>query len=158
MTAIRLLPPWAEELSLMKQAVLIMAIRGPDGFPKQHGCKPILWYYRGCLLAAAHKGRHLRDDEHVPSLMTLRGFSGAGWLDALKQFSAVVDELPLHYFTHLMHGVQVMSHHHPDPKVRMRWYEFYSYCCNYLHVPRESREVMDMRLNDFDRSLDEVIE
>lgn len=151
-------PDWMDKLPLMQQAVVLMAIRGPDAFAKMHACKPILWYYRACVLKAAHKGRMLEMGEHVPSLMTLRGIDESGWRNAVHDFFQVVDELPLHYFTHFMHGVQVLAYKHSDDDMKQRWLELYCKCCDYLHVPAEAENTMDHRLSDFGRPLETVID
>jgi hypothetical protein len=152
------LPEWVDHLSLQQQAVLILGCRGPDGFPKYHQSKPLLYFYRSCIISAAHTGRHLRVGEHVNSLLTLRGFDDDGhWADQLSAFFDVVDELPLHYFTHLMHGAQIVAYKHPATLFRRRWLEFYQKCCDYLHVPIENEDEMDDRLSDFGRPLDKVL-
>ncbi len=42
-----LLADWISDLSLQQQAVLVLALRGPDGFPKQHPSKEVLYHYPG---------------------------------------------------------------------------------------------------------------
>lgn len=153
----KLLPDWTEALPLQQQAVLVLALRGPDGFPKHHACKKLLYYYRACVLKAAHLGRVLEYNEHCGSLMTLRGFTYVDtWKDVLREFQGVEDELPLHFYTHLMHGVQILAYKHPLELVRGRWFNFYLSCCDYLHVPPECEQTMDGRLSDFGRELEEV--
>jgi hypothetical protein len=153
-----ILPEWMEGLPLQQQAVLILALRGPDGFPKFHASKPVLHYYRACVLKAAHVGRHLKHGEHVPSLMSRIYDDEGAWRNALKAFRDVEDELPLHYYTHLMHGAQVLAFKHEDGSVRVRWLEFYTQCCDYLHVPCEGCFDMDRRLSDFGRGLEEILD
>ena len=153
----KLLPDWTENLPLQQQAVLVLALRGPDGFPKYHASKPLLYHYRACLLKAAHVGRMLHEGEACGSLMTMDGFhDGVHWHRTLDQFKRVEDELPLHYYTHLMHGAQILAYKHPERAVRHRWYQFYLQCCEYLHVPTEDPKDMDKRLNDFGRPIEEV--
>jgi len=155
----KLLPDWTETLTLQQQAVLLLALRGPDGFPKYHACKGLLYFYRACVLKAAHKGRMLQLGEHCGSLMTMRYFDDDWqWNDTLNRFAGTEDELPLHFYTHLMHGAQVLAYKHPSALVRKRWFQFYEQCCNYLHVPVESERTMDGRLNDFGRPHEEVID
>lgn len=155
---ISLLPDWIQELPLQQQAVLVLATRGPDGFPKYHASKLLLYHYRACVLKAAHIGRMLRIGEECASLMSLRSFGWEREWDAvLKNFREVEDELPLHYYTHLMHGAQILAYRHPVPLYRLRWGAFYAQCCDYLHVPLETLETMGTRLSDFGRALDEVI-
>ncbi len=149
----KLLPEWTEKLPLQQQAVLVLALRGPDGFPKHHQSKPILYSYRGCLVASASLGRHLHIGEHAGTLMSLDCFEDDSiWNSKLARFFDVVDELPLHYFTHLMHGAQVMGYKHPEPLMQRRWLEFYRLCCEYTHTDPEPEPLMDLRLSDFGRS------
>lgn len=154
-----LLADWISNLSLQQQAVLVLALRGPDGFPKYHPSKELLYHYRASVLRAAHIGRMLRAGEACGSLMSLTKIGDeVEWRDLLKKFQTVEDELPLHYYTHLMHGAQVLAYKHPDGLFRTRWVEFYGQCCDYLHVHPEPEALMDRRLSDFGRGLDEVVE
>lgn len=154
----RILPDWMDDLTLQQQAVIVLALRGPDGFAKTHASKPVLHYYRAAVLKAAHIGRHLRKGKHVPSLMSRICDGEQAWKDALHLFKSVEDELPLHYYTHLMHGAQVLSWAHEDASVRVRWREFYLQCCDYLHVPPETFEQMNVRLSDFGREREDVLD
>lgn len=154
----KLTPDWMEALPLQQQAVLLLALRGPDGFQKHHSCKPILYRYRACILKAAHLGRMLRFDEDCESLMSLSHFyNKAHWEQLLKAFRETEDELPLHFYTHLMHGAQILAYKHPHYLVKNRWWSFYVQCCDYLHTPVETEEQMDQRLSDFGRPLEKVL-
>lgn len=146
---VALLPDWVNNLSLQQQAVLVLALRGPDGFPKHHASKPILWFLRACVLRSAHTGNMMQHGEHIPTFMSMRACNTTVWLDQLKAFREVEDELPLHYYTHLMHAAQVLAYKHEDKLLRERWAVFYKQCCGYLHCPSESESEMDVRLNDF---------
>jgi hypothetical protein len=81
----------------------------------------------------------------------LMNFEESSWRRALHDFQQVEDELPLHYYTHLMHGAQVLAYKHPDRDIRRCWLRFYEQCCEYLHVWPESEVFMDQRLDDFGR-------
>lgn len=154
----KLLPDWVETLPLQQQAVLVLALRGPDGFAKKHGSKPVLWFYRACVLKAAHKGRMLNHGDHVPTFMSMLAADAGTWQEQLRAFRDVEDELPLHYYTHLMHAAQILAYKHPDLAIRKRWHDFYAQCCDYLHVPEETCNAMDARLADFGRALNETID
>jgi len=157
--SVALLPEWLHVLPLQQQAVVLLALRGPDGFPKEHGCKPILRFYRACILKAASIGRLLTGVEEVDTFMSRAAMCSWGtWEELTKRFREVEDELPVHYYTHFMHGAQVLAYKHPEKQIRARWLQFYFNCCNYLHVPPESEPQMDKRLNDFGRELNEVLE
>lgn len=149
----KLLPDWMEKLTLQQQAVLMLALRGPDGFAKHHPCKPLLRFYRALLIKDASLGRMLEDGEYN-SMMDMRPMTEARWEHMLREFAEVEDSLPLHFYTHLMHAAQILAYKHPRVSVRYMWGEFYAQCCAYLHLPQESEVEMDKRLNDFGRMLE----
>jgi hypothetical protein len=47
---------WVSQISIMQQSVLLSAIRGPDGVGKFHKCKPLIRWYRRCVLISAFDG------------------------------------------------------------------------------------------------------
>lgn len=146
-------PDWVSELPFQQQTVLHAAIRGPDGFPKHHKSKDVLRAYRACVMKCAWRGRMLHYGEDSGNdFMTMHKLSDlVTWKRVLQNFSEVEDELPLHYFTHLKHGAQILAYKHPSVVIRERWLGFYCRCCNYLHSPIEAEETMDARLNDWGR-------
>lgn len=157
-----ILPDWVTRLPLQQQAVLIAAVRGPDGFPKEHGCKPLLRCYRAFVMASAREGVMLEPGRKAGSYMSTTEFVPGGalskkwsrsteWSTTLEKFVAVMDEMPLHWFTHFMHGAQVLCYKHPEPQVRAAWRQVFDTCCEYLHAPPESEEDMDERLCDYGR-------
>lgn len=151
MSRISLFPEWVEALPLQQQAVLALAMRGPDGFDKHHASKPVLWFMRACVMRAAHTGKMMEHGEHIPTFMSMRCTDPQEWTQTLAAFRSVEDELPLHYYSHLMHSAEVLAYRHPDPLVRKRWDEFYLCCCDYLHVQPETPAQMNKRLCDFGR-------
>jgi hypothetical protein len=62
------------------------------------------------------------------------------------------DELPKHYYSHLCHGIQILGFRHPDDRFRAKWSAFYLRMVEELHLMPESREQMDKRLSDWNRS------
>lgn len=55
------LQDWVINLPLMQQSVLISAIRGPDGVAKKHKCKPLVRWFRRCVLVSAFDGAAITD-------------------------------------------------------------------------------------------------
>ena len=53
--------PWVWSLTFMQQSVLLTAIRGPDGLPKDHITKVLLRWYRRCVLRFAFQGTIFTD-------------------------------------------------------------------------------------------------
>lgn len=154
----KLFPDWIDKLTLQQQTVLALALRGPDGFPKHHASKPVLYFLRACLLRQAHTGRMMKYTDSCPTFMSMAGMDIDFWRRTLRDFQEVEDEMPLHYYTHLMHAAEVLAFKHPDPVIRNRWMTFYLQCCEYLHLVEETEEQMDLRLNDFGRIDDAILE
>jgi hypothetical protein len=154
---ISVLPDWIAKLSMQQQTVLLLALRGPDGFDKNHDCKRVLYFFRACVLCAADRGRMLDETEDIATFMSMKCCDDFFWQEVLTTFRNVEDAMPLHFYIHLMHGAQVLAYKHPEPFIRERWFEFYRQCCEYLHVLIEPEAFMDMRLDDFGRPLGKVL-
>lgn len=144
---------WLFGLTMQQQSVLVLACRGPDGIPKFHPTKDIVVRYRATVLKAAYLGRAMRVDEgDDTTFMSMRDFSDdVRWSMIAKAFFDSVDQLPHHYYMHLMHGAQIAGYKHPIDIYRERWTWFYQKCCHDLHVTPETESEMDNRLGDWDR-------
>ena len=142
---------WYLTLPMQQQSVLVLACRGPDGTAKFHPTKLIVARYRATVLKAAYLGRPMRADEgDNTTFMTLVGFSNdKEWASICKSFFDCVDELPHHYYRHLMHGAQIAGYKHPDVLFQNRWLRFYLNCCHDLHLYPETEAQMDERLSDW---------
>lgn len=53
---------------------------------------------------------------------------------------------PLHWYTHLMHGAEIIGYRHPDPEVREDWLWVYVAMVKALHLTPETREQMAARM------------
>ena len=152
--SLSVLQDWVTALPLQQQAVLIMACRGPDGYPKYHPSKHVVRAARGCVLLAAYYGRPLRVGESADTFMDM-SYVGhpedEPWRAVVRQWAEVEDGLPLHFYQHAMQAANILRFQHPDSLVAGRWEQLYLHCCAYLHVPPESRAKFEARLNDWDR-------
>jgi hypothetical protein len=144
---------WWLLLPMQQQSILILACRGPDGIGKFHPSKQIVCMYRASVLKAAYLGRAMNVDEGVnTTFMTLRNFSNDSiWQQMLTVFYGCVDEIPHHYYMHLLHGAEIIGYHHPSPLFRRRWLSFYHAGCADIHVMPESEEQMNLRLSDWNQ-------
>ena len=129
---------WVMELTLMQQGLILTCIRGPDGIPKKHISKDLVKAFRAATLVNAH-----------PFPNSFMG-NGTGILrDAeFNQFFESVDEYPLHWFLHMMHGAELLGYEHPRALVRAFWGRVYNKICKDLHVGEESATRMRRRLLD----------
>lgn len=147
---------WLLGLTMQQQSVLVLACRGPDGIAKFHPTKLITTRYRAAVLKQAYSGRAMHIDDGVPgnTFMSLEQFSSKQhWTTmVLKNFFNHVDELPHHYYMHLMHGAQILGYKHPESLFRSNWLQFYQTCCSDLHLNVETEEQMDTRLSDWNRA------
>lgn len=144
---------WIFDLTMQQQSVLVIGCRGPDGIAKFHLTKLLVARYRATVLKAAYLGRAMRIDEgDATTFMTLDKFSMDGqWQAIVHSFFNHVDELPHHYYMHLMHGAEIAGYKHPNELFRRRWNGFYLDCCHDLHLHPETEADMDHRLSDWQR-------
>lgn len=144
---------WIFKLTMQQQSVLVLACRGPDGVGKFHPTKLLVTRYRATILKAAYLGRPMRVDEgDNTTFMTLIDFSSDDkWYQIIDTFSNHVDEIPHHYYMHLIHGAQIAGYKHPNPLFQQRWSYFYHQCCKDLHLFEEAESEMDERLNDWNQ-------
>lgn len=149
------LQPWVMDLTLMQQAVLLTAIRGPDGIRKDHVAKVILRWYRRCILVTAFEGWSLGQtvqDAYKPGGGSFTGpcdVNVHGDLDAVVDgYLRTVDETPHHFQLHLMHSAEILGYKHPSEETRAWWNQFYRKIVNDAHLNPETEEQMDRRLGD----------
>lgn len=146
---------WVQELSFMQQSVLISAIRGPDGIPKFHQCKPLLKWYRRCVLFSAFDGMALTDPRGGGG----GSFTGPSTVDMVGTWETAMDEvvdayiqsqdlLPHHFQAHFMHAVEIIGYKHPDKRIRDWWHCVYVRIVHTLHLWPETEDQMDKRLGD----------
>lgn len=169
---------WLTTIPVMQQSVLFSGIRGMDGLPKLHPAKMLVRFYRRCVLISAFEGATLTNpydggggDFTGPSLKLWPADEACGephfymverdgfvclpesqWTDAMQvhvdAFVRARDEMPLHYFSHMMHAFQILGAHHPDTKIALFWLNIYVRMCHALHLWPETAEQLDKRLGD----------
>lgn len=154
------LQEWVQELSFMKQSVLLTAVRGPDGLHKNHVAKLLLRWYRRCILYDAFSGTvpvpqvegnaRLELDPYVRH--NGGSFTGPCWKgidDAVKEYLSCVDEVPHHFHLHFMHGGEIIGYEHPVSDIAEWWRNsFYMKLVKDMHLNPETKEEMDRRLGD----------
>lgn len=169
---------WLTSIPVMQQSVLFSGIRGMDGLAKLHPAKMLVRFYRRCVLISAFEGIALTnpydggggdftgpsltlyppDDDcgeyhfYVPANGEFKRYAANEWSLAMQYhvdgFVRARDEMPLHYFTHMMHAFQILGVHHPDKVISSFWAAIYGRMANALHLWPESPEELDARLGD----------
>lgn len=144
------LQPWLSDISIMKQSVLMAAIRAPDGICKDHPTKRMLRWYRRSILISAFDKMAINDPyTNGGGSFTGPSASNEEEFDGLRiEYLRYVDELPHHFQLHFMHGAQILGVHHPIPWIREWWNHFYLMIVNDAHLLPEPVEWLHMRLSD----------
>lgn len=151
--------PWIHEISFMQQTVLLGALRAPDGATKYDTTKPLLRWYRRCILLSAMDGEIItnphdsRGGSFTGPTYALCGTSTEhNWERALDpfldDFFTKTDAIPIHFFTHFMHGVEILGYKHPNKRIRNWWYDFYIRMVHMFHLFPEPEDALDRRLGD----------
>ena len=153
------LQDWVMRLSLMQQAVLMTATRGPDDTPKYGSVKMLVRWYRRCVLLGAFERTTLTDPYTKgggsftgPSYYTSAGEDIDNWelrMDVIVHgYLQQLDALPHHFQMHFLHAAEIMGYKHPVPRIRAWWSKLYCTLVNDLHLHPESEADMDARLSD----------
>jgi hypothetical protein len=121
------LQPWVEGLPLKMQAVLISAIRGPDGFRKEDPVKPFVRQLRAAILVPA-------DSKSSFMLQDM----GAPW----TAFVGDLDPYPLHFVSHFMQACEILGYYGPS----FLWHQRYLDIVHALHLNPETDVQLMRRL------------
>jgi len=139
------LQDWVMELPLREQGTMLTCVRGCDLEPK-------IWVNRG---VAYSPGRRLtafiRWCFMVPAdLREVDSQEGAFMMSfAPEPFKpSEFGHLPQHWYSHVMHALEVIGYRHPDFEVRSTAYALYASMASNLHLPVETMENMTKRLSE----------
>jgi hypothetical protein len=134
---VSILHGWVTDLPLRHQGVLLAAVRGCDGQPKENSAKPL-------VRALRHAFMHCADAREVdqPSSFMASSFSEADLTGFLRNW----DQYPMHFIQHLMHACQVIGYKHPSTDKGYIFRVAYQRIVRKLHLYPESEANMDVRL------------
>lgn len=133
---------WTWSLPIRQQAVLLAAIRGCDGAPKDDPSKSILWALRWDILHPSSAGIN---PTKTKSFMGIR----PSLYGDVGRFLSSLDQYPLHFVMHLCHAAEIIGYKHPDDITRAFWRDLYeTIATDNLHMTPETVEEMDARLCD----------
>ena len=126
---------WVGGLTLKQQTVMLSAIRGCDGAPRDDPSKPFVRALRSVVLKNAVEGEC--------------SFMQADISDAdIQKFVKAMDPYPMHWLMHFTHAVECIGYGHPNLEIKAWWRGLYYKICSALHVNRESQAEWDHRLRD----------
>lgn len=134
-----ILHDWVTTLTLRYQGVLMAAVRGCDGLPKEDPSKAIM--------------RGIRQTVLVPfdarELEIGKNFMSVSESELLKAFDDVIenhDGYPVHFIMHMIHAAEVIGYEHPDAHTRLIWLRFYQSMAHAFHFNSETREQLKSRM------------
>ena len=129
-----ILQDWITELPLKMQTVLCLGTRGTDTHQTTH-VKTITKWLRGLIYKPG--------DPDNPQFMEV------ALPDLIQEKSPVAKELEFctqHYYSHLMHTLEIVGYHHPDLRIALRAQALYTGMVRLFHLWPESKEDLDKRL------------
>jgi hypothetical protein len=118
---------WVSSLPHRLQGVLVTAIRGCDGAPKEDPSKQLSSLVRRAILNPADERESLNERGFF-------GFSVARTHKDLPEFLHSMDQYPLHFVSHLMHASQVIAYGHPEWAFRRFFALVYRVECSYCRA------------------------
>jgi hypothetical protein len=135
------LRPWVRSLPLRVQGVLVTAIRGCDGAPKEDSSKNLSRMIRRAILNPADPRESLNAGGFF-------GFSSEHLESSLSDFFHSLDQYPLHYVMHLTHACEVIAYSHPEKHMSAFFEMAYLLFCHMFHLNPETKEEMMARLTE----------
>lgn len=138
------LQDWVMELPLREQGTLLTAVRGCDFEPKQwsrtgfsdSAGRRITAYIRYCFMNPAD-----------PREIDIPG----SFFQSMPPYPFKPSEfghLPQHWYSHVMHGLEVLAYRHPNNKISYECICLYEQMVHNLHLNIESKDEMIARLSE----------
>lgn len=139
------LQDWVMDLPLREQGSLLTAVRGCDDEPKTwvdgqvaySQARRLTSYVRWCFMIPAdfrevdyEEGSFFRSSPPCPFKPSSFG------------------HLPQHWYAHVMHALEVVSHRHPEEPVKCQTGALYVKMVRNLHLHAESKYEMTTRLSE----------
>lgn len=141
------LQDWVMELPLREQGTLLTCVRGCDLEPKQWfsqgfadspGRRITAWI-RWCFMNPADPR-----EVDIPGAFFQSVPPGADSRFRPSEFG----HLPLHWYTHIMHSLEVIGNRHPDPETAFVAVGLYREMVRSLHLNPETKDQMIERLSE----------
>lgn len=121
--------PWVETLPLKMQSALIASLRGGDGLSNIDISKPLIKNIRGLIVKSV-------SDETVY-------LSKIFDKENINKFIDDLDRYNVHFVTHLIQAISIISYKHPVDSVRKKWFKVYLSIAKKLNLNILTKEQME---------------
>lgn len=131
---------WLGTIPIRMQSTLLLSLRGDDS---QHhsDIKKITRWMRGLVFIPGNPNNVHEFMTSTDELPKIR--------DGEPIYKAL-DYCTVHYYSHLMHGLEIIAYKHPSPIIQESAWNLYSGMVDKFHLRRESRGELDTRLRDLE--------
>lgn len=142
---VSVLQDWVQELPLREQGVLLTAVRGADPGPKEWGPDGEVVDTQARRLTGWIRWAFM-----VPHDPREVGKPGSFMLDSppFPFKPSALGHLPVHFYSHSLHALEVIAYRHPDTDIHDTAYELYCQMVEALHLNPESIRAMGRRLSE----------
>ncbi|MDE2104529.1 MAG: hypothetical protein KGL39_45255 [Patescibacteria group bacterium] len=139
------LQAWVMELPLRYQGTLLAAVRGCDDEPKVWTSQGVAYspgrrltaFIRWCFMIPADP-REVDVEEGAFMMST----------PPPRFTPSEFGHLPLHWYSHVMHALEVIAYKHPNESTRERADRMYSKMTRALHLVGESADDLEERMSE----------
>ena len=126
------LQEWMGSLPWKQQSVVLSSLRGPDN-ARPGSVKIINRWLRGITQNNADPSTDYMKDLPHPSL---------------EELHRDLEYCSMHYYSHLMHAMEIIGYHHPLKEVSDVGMRYYAAMTDFLHLNLETMAQLDLRLRD----------
>lgn len=131
------LQSWLEEIPIRMQSTLLLGLRGAD----THSCPNVKIIGRWLRNLSFKPGNPANMENFMAKLEEVP--------ETIEEKSILAKELEFcsqHFYSHLMHALEVVAYRHPLDIVNHRAFSLYFGMCNLLHLPVELKSSFEYRL------------
>lgn len=126
------LQAWVAALPWKQQSVLLSSLRGPDT-ARPGSIKTVNRWLRGIMQNNADSSTDYMTEVPLPER---------------NELQRDLEYCTMHYYSHLMHAIQIVGYKHPDQEIAKKANTYYELLVDFLHLNPETREQMNKRLED----------
>ncbi len=126
------LKDWMSELPWKQQSVILSSLRGPD-LSRPVAVKKLNRWLRSITQNNADSSTEYMKEIVLPDIEDLK---------------EEVGYCTMHYFTHLIHALEIIGYKHPDKSIRDIGEKYYLGLVDFAHLSPETKEQLDKRLED----------